>query len=114
MGFKAVQDEIEDEVVVAPAWRPVSAETEILATLDAPRAAGEQHDAAFRRKEFELGAIFATLSALDSLELQRRVGLRLPGDALAERFGRLTAERRARLIAFLVAARRRFAVLARE
>lgn len=89
-------------------------ETEIIAVLDAPRAEGEQFDVAFRRKEHELGVLFAGLNAVDSLELQRRVGLKLPGDVLAERFGRLTNDRRMRLIAFLVAARRRFAILPRE
>lgn len=104
----------EEELPVQLAWKPVSMETEIIAVLDAPRAEGEQFDVAFRRKEHELGVLFAGLNAVDSLELQRRVGLKLPGDVLAERFGRLTNDRRMRLIAFLVASRRRFAVVPRE
>ncbi|MFT3692116.1 MAG: hypothetical protein QM831_03180 [Kofleriaceae bacterium] len=104
----------DDELPIQLAWKPVSEEAQIIAVLDAPRAEGEQFEVAFRRKEHELGALFAALSASDSLELQRRVGLKLAGDALAERFARLTNERRLRLIAFLVAARRRFAVVPRE
>jgi hypothetical protein len=107
-------DPIEDDAPIKLAWRRVDAEDQILAVLDAPRTVGEQYDVTFRRKEHQLGEIFAGLSAIDSIELQRRLNLRLADDVLAARFGRLTSDRRARLIAFLVAMRRRFAVVSRE
>jgi hypothetical protein len=95
------------------AWRRIDAEDEINAVLSAPRVKSEQHDAEFRRKEHELGDIFARLSAVDSLELQRRFALRLPDDELANRFAQLASDRRARLIEFLMSVRRRFAVMPR-
>ena len=95
-------------------WRRVDAEDEIIAALSAPRTKGEQHEAEFRRKEHQLGAVFARLSAVDSLELQRRLKLRLSDDELANRFGRLASDRRARLTEFLTSVRRRFAVTPRR
>lgn len=95
------------------AWRRIDAEDEINAVLAAPRVKGEQHDAEFRHKEHQLGDIFAHLSAVDSLELQRRLALRLPDDELANRFAQLASDRRARLIEFLMSVRRRFAVMTR-
>jgi len=106
-------DPTQDDAPVKLAWRRVSAEDQILAVLEAPREAGKQLDATFRRKEHQLGKIFARLSAVDSIELQRRLDLVLPEDVLAARFKRLTSDRRARLIAFLMSARRRFAVAVR-
>lgn len=64
---------------------------------------------AFRQKEHELGALFASLTPADSLELDRRLSVSSADDPLASRFARLVSERRARLIGFLRSARRRVA-----
>lgn len=88
-------------------WSPVALETEIIAALDAPQLAHETLDAAFRRKEHELGAVFARLNPADSLALERRLNLALAGDPIAARFARLVAPRRHRLVSFLFEMRRR-------
>ncbi len=85
----------------------------ILAVLAAPLRAGETAHAGYRRKEHELGAAFAALPLAGARALHARLASPRDGDALAARFGRLTAERRARLIAFLADAPRRAALAAR-
>ncbi len=82
----------------------------ILAVLDGPAAAGESADALYRRKEHELGALFATLPASDAVALAKRLSTVEPGDVLSARFSRLVAERRQRLIDFLGDAKRREAI----
>jgi len=64
---------------------------------------------AFTRKEKELGEAFAALPILDQRALHARLSVVREGDMLAEKFNRLTAERRARLLNFLADARRRAA-----
>ncbi|MEO8842282.1 MAG: hypothetical protein ABI704_11970 [Kofleriaceae bacterium] len=86
---------------------PLALEAEILVALDVPKRHHETRDAEFRRKEHELGAVFARLTPADSLALEKRLKLSLAGDPIAERFSRLTADRRDRLIGFLSAVRRR-------
>lgn len=88
---------------------PASVEHAILAILDSP-AAGETIEAAFRRKEHELGELFAGLSVFESRALLKRFSD--ARDPLAARFGRLVAARRERLLAFLADARRREAIAA--
>jgi hypothetical protein len=85
-------------------------DAEILAVLDAPPGCGESADALYRRKERELGALFATLPAPDAIALAKRLSAAAPGDILSARFSRLVAERRQRLIDFLGDAKRREAV----
>lgn len=111
---RGVVDPNEGDAPAKITWRRLGAEDEILAVLAAPRTEGEQHDAEFRRKERRLGDIFAALNAVDSLELQRRLALRLPEDELAIRFAQMASDRQGRLIAFLIASRRRFAVPSRN
>ena len=82
-------------------------ERAILAILDSPTAA-ETIEATFRRKERELGEIFAGLTVLESRALHKR--LSDARDPLAIRFGRLVCARRERLLAFLADARRREAI----
>ena len=105
--FVPKQDGAEAEL----AWRRVTLEDEILSVLEESRLPGEQFIVAFRRKEHQIGELFALLNASDSLELQRRLRLRLPTDLLAARFAQLTVERQARLITFLMSTRRRFALV---
>lgn len=68
---------------------------------------GETVELAFRRKERQLGELFATLSISESVDLHLRLSHPRAGDRVAELFGRLTVERRDRLVAFLASAPRR-------
>jgi len=86
----------------------------LCAILDAPLARGETAFAGFARKESELGAAFAALAVPAARALHARLANPKPGDPVAERFGRLTFDRRHRLLAFLADARRRAAVSARR
>lgn len=88
-------------------WTPIALEAEIVAALDAPKQDEETFDAAFRRKEHEIGAVLSRLTPADSLALERRLTLSLPGDPIAARFCRLGATRRSRLLNFVSAMRRR-------
>jgi hypothetical protein len=89
------------------AWTPVVLETEIIAALNAPKQDHETLGAAFRRKEHEIGAVFARLAPVDSLALERRLNLSIAGDPIAAHFARLVPARRARLVGFLSEMRRR-------
>jgi hypothetical protein len=80
---------------------------ELIAILERPFAAGETAEAGARRKEHDLGAVFATLSVVDSWHLHQRLRRAAPGDRLSAAFGRLVVQRRDRLLAFLGDARRR-------
>lgn len=84
----------------------------LVAILDAPLRAGEPMHLGYARKERELAAAFAALPIFDQRALHTRLVQPKPGDVLAEKFGRLVAERRSRLINFLGDARRRAAVAA--
>ena len=64
---------------------------------------------AFARKEKELAEAFAALSVVDQRALHARRSRVREGDTLAEKFNRLTPERRTRLLNFLNDARRRAA-----
>jgi hypothetical protein len=79
----------------------------LIAILDMD--SGEPTYVAFARKECELGEAFAKLPILDQRALHTRLGTVRSGDVLAEKFNRLTADRRARLLIFLGDARRRAA-----
>jgi hypothetical protein len=98
--------------VVAPSHAPIGAELEssIIAALDKPAAPGETASEAFRRKEQEVGDLFAAVSIADARELHRRLTLAKADDPIARRFTRLVRDRQARLIAFLADARRRAAL----
>jgi len=107
-GSKPTVDDPDLEAVQQKlAWKPVAFEAEILAALDAPKQDHETSEAAFRRKEHEIGAVFARLTPADSLALERRLNLSLAGDPIAARFARLVAPRRLRLVSFLSEMRRR-------
>ena len=88
-------------------WAPIALEAEMLAALDAPKRDHETFDAALRRKEHEVGAVLSRLTPADSLALERRVTLSLPGDPIAARFARLLPDRRQRLLNFAASMRRR-------
>jgi hypothetical protein len=82
----------------------------LLAILDAPLFTGEPASVGFARKERELRDAFAALPILQARALEKRLAKSAPGDSLAQRFGRLTAERKHRLLQFLADARRRAAI----
>lgn len=90
--------------------RPDTIDARLIAILDAPLGIGETAAGGFARKEHELGAIFASLSVLEARAIQARLANVKPGDELANKFARLTCERRGRLINFLADARRREAL----
>jgi hypothetical protein len=84
----------------------------ILAVLDAPLDLGERAYDGYRRKERELGVLFAALPVLEARTLHARLADPRRGDALADHFHRLVADRRTRLLGFLADARRRAALAA--
>ena len=96
----------------APALSGIRPETEraLLAVLESAAQPGETIDAHGRRKERELGALFATASVFEARALHGRLSNPKPGDALATRFARMIVERRHRLLQFLADARRREAI----
>jgi hypothetical protein len=104
----------DDETPRSLTWNRVALEPDIQAVLAARAHPGEQLAFAFKRKEQQLGDLFARLSVADSRELHRRLTLAIADDELATMFNRLVADRRARLIAFLADARRREALLRRQ
>jgi len=90
--------------------RPETLDARLIEILDAPLAIGETTLNGFARKETELGTLLATLSVLEARAMQARLANPKRGDELANKFARLTYERRARLIAFLADVRRREAI----
>ncbi len=84
-------------------------DAKLLAILDAD-SSGEPTYVAFARKERELGDAFAQLPIFDQRALAIRLEAARPGDMLAEKFHRLTPDRRQRLLSFLNDARRRAAL----
>ena len=89
---------------------PTTSDGKLIAILDAPHGSSETALAGFARKEHELGNLVATLSVLECRALHKRLGNPPHGDELANKFARLTLERRCRLLAFLADARRREAL----
>ena len=88
----------------------LSLEDELVAVLAAPIEGSVA--AAYQRKEVALRAVLARLPAAECRVLAARLRCVCPGDPLASLFGRMTAERRGRLLAYLDDARRREAVRA--
>lgn len=93
---------------------PDSTDARLIAILDAPLVRGETTTAGFARKEQELGAVFAALSLAEARELHARLATPRADDELANKLGRLTPDRRCRLVAFLADARRRAALAGRR
>jgi hypothetical protein len=92
---------------------PAIDDTPLLAILDAPLHTGETAAAGFARKERELAAVFAQLPVLAARGLHMRLANPRRDDQLADKFARLTIERRTRLLNFLADARRRAALTSR-
>jgi hypothetical protein len=89
---------------------PQESERALFAILECGAQLGETIDAHNRRKERELGALFATLSVLQARALHKRLSSPAADDPIATRFARMIAERRHRLLVFLADARRREAI----
>ena len=102
------------QLVVTP--RPVkqsvtaTVEASVLRILMSSQRTGETIENAYRRKETELVEVLGKLGLVESRTLQRRLEIAAEDDALAQQFGRLTRDRRQRLISFLANARRREAL----
>jgi hypothetical protein len=90
---------ISSSILETPATKASSCDARLLAILDAPAASIERE--------------LAALPIFDQRALHVRLANPRAGDRLAERFGRLVAERRVRLLGFLGDARRRATMLAR-
>jgi hypothetical protein len=88
-------------------------DTAILSILDVPVGTGETIALAYQRKEAALLNVFAALDVNTSRVMHARLSLPRAGDTVAERFGRLTMDRRGRLLAFLADVRRRHALATR-
>lgn len=100
-------DRVREVRPTLPAIVRPEVDARLLAILDARGAIGETVYVTYARKEQELGAVFATLPALEAMVMHRRLSEPQPGDELAEKFARLVVDRRSRLLAFLADARRR-------
>ena len=87
--------------------KEVALEAEILAVFAEPPVSGEPRELTFTRKEQQLAALFAQLVPAESLVLEQRLRLAMPSDPIAAQFGRFVAVRRARLLEFLAASRKR-------
>jgi hypothetical protein len=95
----------------ASAPRPPTFDAQLIAILDAPLTPGETAMLGFTRKERELGTLFAQLGVLESRAMGARLANPKPADELANKFARLTVERRTRLLTFIANAGRRVAVM---
>ncbi len=94
------------EVRIPAATGASEVEIAIVAVLDRPNE-GETVEIEFRRKENDIGQLFASLDVLAARELHRRLAQPSAHDVLAVKFARLVSERRHRLLTFLADARRR-------
>ena len=83
-------------------------EAELEAVLAAPIEGG--FAAGYQQKEAAVRAAFERLPAAECRVLAERLRRAEPEDPLAALFGRMTADRRGRLLAFLDGARRREAI----
>ena len=85
-----------------------------ISILDSALRPGETARTGFLRKEAELRDAFSRLPVAAQRALHARLANPSPGDQLAERFARLTHDRRTRLLTFLADARRREALATAE
>jgi hypothetical protein len=96
-----------------PAYTPppidTSYDAQLVAILDGPPRPGEPVHIRSARKEHELRIAFGALPPMVARAMFHRLAEPQQRDALAARFARLNVERRVRLLAFLVDARRRLA-----
>ena len=91
---------------IAPSTGSPSFEAQLIAILRRGVESATSQDA-HRRKEHEIGEVFAKLTVRESWTLHKRLSTPSPNDELANAFGGLVIDRRGRLLAFLGDARRR-------
>jgi hypothetical protein len=100
----------EPGITPPPSPRADTPDGKLIAIIDAPLLPGETAMFGFQRKERELLAAINVLTVNESRLLHARLSNPKEGDELANKFARLTVERRARVLSFLADARRREAV----
>jgi hypothetical protein len=88
-------------IVRPPVVDPPATDRQIIDTLAGAPAYGETIEAAYRRKERELAALFAALDRADAVALYRRLSEPRDDDRVAAAFMRLVVDRRTRLLATL-------------
>jgi hypothetical protein len=93
---------------------PLLEETEMIAILERSIGFGESALAGYGRKEAALRAVFARLDATNAKAIHERLANPIATDVLAAAFGRLAAERRARLLDCLVEPRREWLLKAED
>jgi hypothetical protein len=93
----------------APPPPDAALDARLLTILNTPPRPGETIAATYQRKEQLLGDAFSTLDIPRSRAMHARLSSPATGDTLAEKFSRLTSDRRGRLLAFLADVRRRLA-----
>lgn len=94
---------------VEPAAPAPSIEQQVAAILDEPPALGETIAVCFARKEHALRALFGALDVATACALHKRIQIGSASDPIVVQLGRMTADRRQRLVTFLGDARRRAA-----
>ena len=94
-------------VAVPATVLPETSEHDLLAALEIPGVFGESAASLHHRKEQALGAVFAALPVAEARALHKRLTSPTADDVVCARFGRLVADRRDRLLAFLEQQRRR-------
>jgi hypothetical protein len=90
-----------------PAAPPTTIDGRLIAILDTPCAPYETLDEGFARKERALGEVLAALPGAAARALRFRLTACKAGDELANKFARLSLERRARLLVLLLEQRKR-------
>jgi hypothetical protein len=90
----------------APHTLGAAREAELLAILERPLRADENHQVGNANRERELIAVIARLAPVEAHYLGRRLDAARADDRLAQGFRRLVVERRTRLRAFLASPRR--------
>jgi hypothetical protein len=87
----------------APAATALSIEDDLIQTILAPLPINEPAAIGFSRKEAVLVALLGSLTVDEAVALHARLSAAAEDDALVVAFGRLSMERRGRLLAYLQA-----------
>ena len=92
----------------------ISIEHEIIGLIERPIDPTETHREGNERKERELCTLLDRLTDLEAHTMRRRLAAARSNDDLVVAFGRLSIDRRARIIAFIEDTRRRHAMHGRR
>lgn len=99
----------QNDLTPPPAPSPAGVELQVAAILDEQPALGETIAVCFARKELALRALFGALDVATACALHKRIQIGSASDPIVIQLGRMTADRRQRLVTFLGDARRRAA-----